>query len=51
MAEALGGRLVLASKAPTTFTLFLPDGTIEAGTAGWLPVDARIVDQPQADPG
>ena len=31
MAEASGGRLVLAGRSPTTFTLFLPADTLEAG--------------------
>ena len=31
LAEASGGRLVLARRSPATFTLFLPDGTVKAG--------------------
>ncbi len=34
MAEASGGRLLLARRAPATFTLFLPGGTIEARPSG-----------------
>lgn len=31
LAEASGGRLVLARRSPATFTLFLPGGTVQAG--------------------
>jgi signal transduction histidine kinase len=51
MAEAAGWRLLLASRAPATFTLFLPGGTIEAGPGDRLPTAPFILGRPEADFG